>query len=77
MKMDTNLFWGYAGRLNSYLGVCSRVYILFGGTWEGLILIWGYASIKRLRTPGVKHCNIGKILKEFKCFTTLVLHAMF
>ncbi len=36
MKMDTYLFWGYLGRLNYYLGI---------------LLISGYASIKRLRTP--------------------------
>ena len=40
MKMDTNLFWGVRG----------KVKFLFGGMQEGLILIWGYASIKRLRT---------------------------
>jgi hypothetical protein len=41
MKMDTYLFWG----------VCRKVKFFFGGTREGLILIWGYAIIKRLRTP--------------------------
>ncbi len=28
---------------------------LFGGTQRGTILIWGYASTKRLRTPGLRH----------------------
>ena len=32
MEMDHNLFWGYAGLLNSYLGVRGRVLFMSGGT---------------------------------------------
>ncbi len=32
MKMETNLFWGYAGLLNSYLGV--RKYQKAGNPWS-------------------------------------------
>jgi hypothetical protein len=28
-----------------------------GGTQRGTILIWGYASTKRLRTPALTHLN--------------------
>ncbi len=40
-----------------YLGVCKGVKFLFGGTQNGTILIWGYVSPKRLRTPALNDCS--------------------
>ncbi len=40
---------------NLDVGVRKGVQVWFGGTRKITVLIWGYASTKRLRTPGVKH----------------------
>ncbi len=38
-----------------YLGARRGVKLWFGGKQKGLNPIWGYTSIKRLRTPGLNH----------------------
>jgi hypothetical protein len=45
------LIWGYAKWIQAW----------FGGTRRGTILIWGYASTKRLRTPGIMELNLSRM----------------
>ena len=51
----------YLGRI-FYLGVREGD----GGTQRGTILIWGYGSTKRLRTPDLKHYFLTKMFVLLK-----------